>query len=430
MGNWVILYIFHYIVHSSEDFQNKLTLNQISLNTFSPPADVTLKLSDGSIAAHRMILAAVSPVFEKMFYGDFKDGKSTITDLPADNCKVFKLLIDFIYNGSCKMDCMDDTLPLLEVMDRYQLNKGAFYHMCGKVVLANVDSSNYLTLLPKFVAVLNEDSMRKAADKVMCYTNSDFIDKFDETKDLPEELLLLLLQRNDIANPEIDIFDFLIKWHDYQTKELQKTLKLVSQLFQSIRYFLIIPHLLLTKVVTCPFVDKHLLAKAIDHLYKGSPKANESSCKCGECNQSDMHSIGKPRSPNNIVTYWISNGNAKYLSDNTATVSISSNSAAVLHSQDLKNGSYVFSINIVIQHDDNLPSLTLNVCDHGEMHYNITMKKDKLTITLLVYDDDMYFKASDSAHVVSNFNTTGKGPFNISVTGRASIRTTLKIQSW
>ena len=157
-------------------------MNQISLNSFSPPADVILKLSDGSIDAHRMILAAVSPVFEKMFYGDFKEGKSTVADLPADNCKVFKLLIDFIYNRSCKMDCMDDILPLLEVMDRYQLKKDAFYHMCGKVILANLDGSNYLTVLPKFVDVLNEESAKKVADKVICYTNNNFIDKFNERK--------------------------------------------------------------------------------------------------------------------------------------------------------------------------------------------------------------------------------------------------------
>ena len=136
-----------------------------------------------------MILAAASPVFEKMFYGDFKEGISTIAVLPADNYKVFKLLIDFIYNGSCKMDCMDDILPLLEVMDCYQLRKGAFYDICSKVILANLDSSNYLTVLPKFVGVLNEESIQKAADKVMCYTNSIFIDKFDNTKDLPEEVL-------------------------------------------------------------------------------------------------------------------------------------------------------------------------------------------------------------------------------------------------
>ena len=273
-----------------------MTLNQTSPDSFSAPTDVTLKLSDGSIDAHKMILAAVSPVFERMFYGDFKEGKSMIADLPADSYKVFKLLIDFIYTGSCKLDCMDNILPLMEVVDRYQIDKGAFYQACGKIVLPKLDSSNYLNLLPKFTSVLNEESIKKAADKVMCYSDCNFINMFDKTKDLPEDVLLFLLQRDDIANPEIDIYDFLVKWHDYQTKEQGKTLKLVSQLFQSIRYFLINPRLLLTKVANCPFVDQDLLSQAIDHLYQGSPEASKMSCKCGECDQSTVCSIGRLRS--------------------------------------------------------------------------------------------------------------------------------------
>ena len=44
-------------------------------NSLSAPYDVTLKLSDGEvIKAHKMILAAVSPVFNGMFYGNFKEG--------------------------------------------------------------------------------------------------------------------------------------------------------------------------------------------------------------------------------------------------------------------------------------------------------------------------------------------------------------------
>ena len=225
---------------------------------------------------------------------------------------------------------MDDILPLMEVVDCYQMNKCAFYHACGKVVLAKLDSSNCLTLLPKFVSILNEESIKKAADKVMCYSDSNFISKFDETKDLPEDVLLFLLQRDDIANPEIDIFDFLIKWHDYQTKELQKTLKLVSKLFQSIRYFLINPRLLLTKVANCPFVDQDLLSQAIDHLYQGSPEASKMSCKCGECDQFTMCSIGRLRSPININTYWLYYGNLKYNSNNTTTISLNTNIDAIL----------------------------------------------------------------------------------------------------
>ena len=85
---------------------------------------------------------------------------------------------------------------------------------------------------------MNEASVKEAINKVMCFCNNDFVSKFDKIKDLPEEVLLFLLQRNDIDNAEIELFDFLVKWHDHQVKEL-KTLHLTLQLFQSIRYFLI-----------------------------------------------------------------------------------------------------------------------------------------------------------------------------------------------
>ena len=92
-----------------------------------------------------------------------------------------------------------------------------------------MDCSNYLTLLPKFASVMDEKSIKRAADKVTRYTNNNnyFVVKFDELKDLPENLILSLLPRDDVENPEIDIFNFLIRWHAYQTKELGNTLQLV-----------------------------------------------------------------------------------------------------------------------------------------------------------------------------------------------------------
>ena len=238
--------------------------------------------------------------------------------------------------------------------------------MCGKIVLAKLDSSNYLMLLPKFVNVLNKESTNRAADKVMCYTNCGFINEFDETKNIPEEILLPLLQRNDIPNPEIDIFDFLTKWHEYQTKELTKNLRLVSQLFQCIRYFLINPHLLLTKVIICPYVEKHLLTEAIDYLYQGSQEASNSDCKCNECSKSVM--IRKPRSAINVISYWLSKSDAKYTSENTATLSCSPKASNSLCSQQLENGSYAFTIQI-IYNADSFPfsSLSLNIQDSGNV---------------------------------------------------------------
>jgi len=345
--------------------QSNLTFNQISPSTFPQPTDVTLKLSDGSIDAHRMILAAVSPVFERMFYGDFKEGTSRIVDLPADSYDIIKLLVDLVYGGSCKPGSLDDILPLNEVMDRYQMKKGAFYHMCGEVVLAKLDSFNYLTLLPKFVGVLNMESIKRVADKVSCYTKNSFIDKFDETKNLPEEVLLSLLQRDDIPNPEIDIFDFLIKWHDYQTNELKKILKYSPELFQCIRYFLISPHLLHTKVVSCS-LDKGVLAEAINHLYQKPPNLDEDSCKCGECNLPTVHTTGRFRRTINISTYWKPRNKQKraYYPDNKFEMrfNVGADISKIIESLSLKNGAYAFTISEIKFHHNASSGASMFLC--------------------------------------------------------------------
>ena len=178
---------------------------QISPGLFSPPTDVTLKLSDGSIDAHKMILAAVSPVFERMFYGDFKEGNAKEVELPEDSYKIVKPLVDFIYNH-CELESLDEIASLLEIVERYQINKVPLQHMCDEAILPQLDSSNYLTLLPKYVSVMSEEGHKKAADKVMSYTNNNFVNKFDQTKDLPEEVMLPLLNSYTTIQPENEHF--------------------------------------------------------------------------------------------------------------------------------------------------------------------------------------------------------------------------------
>ena len=91
--------------------------------------------------------------------------------------------------------------------------------------------------------------------------------KFDQTKDLPEEVILPLLNSHSTTQPEMDIFKFLVKWHDYQTKELGKSLQLTTKLFQNVRYFLIPPQLLLSSVIVNDLADKQLIVKAFNYLY-------------------------------------------------------------------------------------------------------------------------------------------------------------------
>ena len=168
--------------------------------------DITLQLSDGNIKANKMMLEIVSPVFKKMLYGSFKEASSSEVDLPKDNHKIMKLLFDIVFEGSSELESFDDIIPLMEVVDRYEIKKVPVQRMCDEAILAELDPSNYVNLLQKFTSVMSEASVKEAANKMMSYCNNDFVSSFDKIKDLPEEVLLLLLQRNDIDNASVAKF--------------------------------------------------------------------------------------------------------------------------------------------------------------------------------------------------------------------------------
>ena len=100
--------------------------------------------------------------------------------------------------------------------------------------------------------------------------------------------------------------------------------------------------------------------------------------------------------------------------------------------QQLKNGLYTFSFHITYTERFPFSSLSLNISGNGNVHCNVSIKTDNPVFTLLVYNDDIYFKMTDNAHVVTNFNIIGKAPFKISISGKLASRSagTFKIQTW
>ena len=360
----------------------------------------------GSIVAHRSILAAVSPVFEKMFYGSLKEGKSMTVDLPKDNYKSMGLLIDFVYRGRCELN-LDEIFPILEAFDQYQINKVPFCHMCSDVILAQMESTNYLTLLEKFAKVMSEEGIKKAANKVMAYTNIDFISKFDTTKDLPEEMLLQLLQM-DITNHEVDIFNFLVKWHDYQTKDLGRSLQLTQKLFQNIRYSLIIPQILTSKVLPrSDLVNKQLLIDAYYYIYNSCKPLGEYDSK--ECTLEPTGlTFRKPRC--SLEMQWSAHqGTMQRDKLDDYRVSFHSQSVGanqkVMISSPLRNGVYTFSI-INITPKQNLYSISIAVRgQHDKYLYFHPLISNNL-ITVYVHNEYLFLKLIEGDKVKSTTSIT------------------------
>ena len=376
---------------------HKLTLIHISRSSFSLPTDVILKMPGGSIDAHKSILAAVSTVFEQLFYGNAKEGKSMAIDLPKDNYNTMNLLIDFVYRGSCELKNLDDIFPILEAFDRYQINKNPFYHMCGEIIVAKLDSSNYLTLLPKFSSVMSEEGTRKAAKRVMQYTNNDFIAKFDGTKDLPEEVLLQLLQM-DITDHEVDVFDFLVKWHDYQTKDLGKSLRLTYKLFQCVRYSLIIPQILTSRVMPrTDLVDRQQLIDAYYYIYNSCKPLGEYNSN--ECTQEPIGpSLRKPKCLMNIE--WVDcTGTMQHdkLDEYRVSNGYCNQYSYIIKSPPLRNGTYVFSVlsitaTVNYQRAISGPSVSVAVSNQNNEYLYFHPLFNDSQITVYVHDEYLFLK--------------------------------------
>ena len=73
------------------------------------------------------------------------------------------------------MESLDDIIPLMEVVERYQINKTPVQQMCDEAILTQMNAKNYYMLLPKFAKMMHKDNVEKVADKVMKFTNDDFI---------------------------------------------------------------------------------------------------------------------------------------------------------------------------------------------------------------------------------------------------------------
>ena len=58
---------------------------------------MTINASDGSIGAHRAILAARSPVFESMFAHDLKEKESSTINIDGISIDACKAVLSYIY---------------------------------------------------------------------------------------------------------------------------------------------------------------------------------------------------------------------------------------------------------------------------------------------------------------------------------------------
>ncbi|KAK1644136.1 hypothetical protein QYE76_061941 [Lolium multiflorum] len=112
--------------------------------------DVEFRVGGEMFSAHRLVLAAWSPVFRAQFYGPMKEGTTTeaicIDDMEAE---VFKALLSFMYTDALPDMKQEEeyamTLNLLVAADRYDLERLKL--LCEDKLCNHINTSSVSTIL-------------------------------------------------------------------------------------------------------------------------------------------------------------------------------------------------------------------------------------------------------------------------------------------
>uniref|UniRef100_A0ACD5X7F0 Uncharacterized protein n=1 Tax=Avena sativa TaxID=4498 RepID=A0ACD5X7F0_AVESA len=112
--------------------------------------DVEFRVGGEVFSAHRLVLAAWSPVFRAQFYGSMKEGTTTETICIDDmEAQVFKAMLTFMYTDALPdMDPQEEyamAQHLLVAADRYDLDRLKL--ICQDKLISGIDTSSVATIL-------------------------------------------------------------------------------------------------------------------------------------------------------------------------------------------------------------------------------------------------------------------------------------------
>ncbi|KAL7298420.1 hypothetical protein TKK_0008211 [Trichogramma kaykai] len=125
-------------------------------------SDVELKsASEKGIPAHRVVLAAASPVFKAMFSHDMLENKTQSVNITDVDYDVAVEMLRFIYTGSVEKEEVSFIIDLLPVADKYQLEE--LQNKCEEILSSNLSTNNAIDILK----VADKCSMKNFKENVI-----------------------------------------------------------------------------------------------------------------------------------------------------------------------------------------------------------------------------------------------------------------------
>ncbi|VDN98238.1 unnamed protein product [Rodentolepis nana] len=169
-------------------------------------------------AAHRLVLAAASPVFEAMFFGGFAEsartahnGLSKIMEVHVDDVTpaAFQQCLHFIYYDDMSLtDKLDDLYDTLYAAKKYLLT--SLVTACTNRLVNMMTPQNVLLQLNR-CSTMDEDELFKICWHTIDVLTPDVLTS-EHFIDLERQTLVKLISRDTLYCEEWEIFESLIRW--------------------------------------------------------------------------------------------------------------------------------------------------------------------------------------------------------------------------
>ena len=210
------------------------------------------------MSAHRLVIAASSPVFRAMLYGNMKESNEKEIELPSVDTNCLQNVLTFMYTGQVEATLSEYQSLLLAA---HYFNVTALETKCIDAIAGSLTHLNWCKLTV-FAKQQQFDVLLK-----QCYAYmQNYLDKIINTPDfksLPAEIMTELCNNSYLCMKELDLFVAVNEWSDYQKDTLSEdTIKSVSQL---IRYPLIHSADLVEKVGPSHYADPYLYRTALEY---------------------------------------------------------------------------------------------------------------------------------------------------------------------
>ncbi|KAK0041311.1 kelch-like protein 18 [Biomphalaria pfeifferi] len=213
--------------------------------------DVTLKVGDQKLSAHRIILAATIPYFHAMFTHDMVENKQSEILMQSVEPSALEALVNFAYTGRIVID-LNNVQSLLIVAGF--LHMQAVKDACTSYLKSKLDSSSCLSVR-QFADQYQCPSLVEAANKYI-QNNFRHVALSSDFLSLPKSEVLEILSHDELyVTSEEQVFESAMRWIKHDPENRVKDL---PELMVRVRLPLLTPQYLSDHVATEDIIKNSL----------------------------------------------------------------------------------------------------------------------------------------------------------------------------